>query len=1013
MGNQMGTTEDGTRERALKGIAATVAAVAAVAAVQAPAVAYAEDAVEAADGQPAAAQGADQGKAAASADEGAQAAGDAAATSASAASEASAQKSASVSDAAQKKPAAKDGASDAENAAAKTGDAASASDAASLESGTDGRYEDHGLYLVTVRYVDENGAQIAPNYQTELRAGASWSAASPAIGGYDLADASQARLSGTAEGSDHSPIYTVVYHANLATYTVAVELQVGDGYRVARTETRTAPAGTRVTAAPEDIAGYHCVTGEADRATTVTADGKAVIELRYDQDVPSYGVYFETGGSYVAPQTGHAGDTLVAPAAPAKQGYAFAGWDTDGDGAADALPTAIPDHDVTARAVWAPAQATYQVRYYLQRSGDEYGGEKHYRLIETRTLTGATESTTPAAERLDTNKGAAYQYYQYARETQATIAGDGSTIVGVFYDLKPVTVSYYVSIDGVHVHDADLIEKKTLLMFQDFYLPGTDAALSFYKAHGGKASGFEGYLNNESGYWLAAGRVMVTPIDVAFTGSGSLESTVIALFADGLVMTYSRNVNEGLTPGDYSADPAFREDSTGGDYHWFVGEGETTPWKPVQWRCSKSHWDGKDESTIDWGPWQTFDESSLDATGHYTVPGGGKSFDRVNQNVVEFRFARRSYTVTYYSNGEKVGSVTRRFGEQFATGEGVDASVLSPHDGLVFAGWAVRPTATATVKDTLTMPSQNASLYALWKRPDVTVTFDAEGGTPTAAQTVAWGAKASAPAAPTREGYTFGGWYYFGEGSPVPARFSFDQALESNMTLYAAWKSTAEPVSYTVVHVTGDGRVLARETHQGLVGETVTATPLAASDPVRAGYRYVSSTGATLDLSRNAEGNVIIFVYAKDPVYAYVVRGIDAETGRDIADMRCVLSGDALIDVDAPQVSGWRVRGAGTGYVGALGSREVVFVYDRVAQPAAPEGEPAAPRDAHAAAEPATASAAAGDVEARAKHAAPASEASALPATGDEAPAVPLAAAALVGAAVALGARCRGKHARR
>jgi uncharacterized repeat protein (TIGR02543 family) len=489
MGNQMGTTEDGTRERALKGIAATVAAVAAVAAVQAPAVAYADNAAEAEGGQAAAVRGADQGKAAASADEEAQAVGDAA-TSAGAASEASAQKSASA--ATQKESASKAGAARADDTAAQSGDEASASDAASLESGTDGRYEDHGLYLVTVRYVDENGAQIAPNYQTELRAGASWSAASPAIGGYDLADASQAQLSGTAEGSDHSPIYTVVYHANLVTYTVAVELQVGDGYRVARTETRTAPAGTRVAAAPEDIAGYHCVTGEADRATTVTADGKALIELRYDQDVPSYGVYFETGGSYVAPQTGHAGDTLVAPAAPTKQGYAFAGWDTDGDGAADALPTAIPDHDVTARAVWAPAQATYQVRYYLQRSGDEYGGEKHYRLIETRTLTGATESTTPAAERLDTNKGAAYQYYQYARETQATIAGDGSTIVGVFYDLKPVTVSYYVSIDGVHVHDADLIEKKTLLMFQDFYLPGTDAALSFYRRTVGRLRALKG-----------------------------------------------------------------------------------------------------------------------------------------------------------------------------------------------------------------------------------------------------------------------------------------------------------------------------------------------------------------------------------------------------------------------------------------------------------------------------------------------------------------------------------------
>lgn len=633
MGKQMEQTERNNHARTMKGIGAAAAAVAAVVALQSPAVAFADTGSGTASGKAPASQDADQlASPAPAAQAPAQPAGDATAASAH-------KEAAPASPAGQKgDAAAKDATSSAES------DATAA--AADLSSGTDGSYEDHGLYLVIVRYVDENGDQIAPSYQTELREGGSWHATSPSIGGYGLADASQKTLSGTAEGENHSPVYTVVYHSDLATYTVAVELQVGDGYRVARTEQRTARAGARVAAAPEDISGYHCVTGEADRTTTVTADGKAVIELRYDQDVPSYGVYFETGGSYVAPQTGHAGDALIAPAAPTKPGYSFAGWDLDGDGTADALPSTIPSYDLTAQAVWAPVQATYQVRYYLQRSGDEYGGEKHYGLSETRTLTGATESTTPAAERLDTSKGAAYQNYQYARETSAVIAGDGSTIVSVYYDLRSVTVRYYVSIDGTHVHDEDLIEKKTLLMHQRFWLPDEDTVMSYYKAHGGKASSFFGYLNNESGL-LVSDDVSIIPADTVFTGTGELESTIVALFADGLVTSYIRNDYEGVTPGDYSEDFSVITRQWNSNYHINLGTGKPDAnYVAVQWRCSKSRWDGKDESAIEWGPWQPLDESMRDSSGFYKIPGVNKGFDYVNQNVVEIRFARNSFTVT-------------------------------------------------------------------------------------------------------------------------------------------------------------------------------------------------------------------------------------------------------------------------------------------------------------------------------------------------------------------------------
>ena len=59
--------------------------------------------------------------------------------------------------------------------------------AASSDRGT---YEKAGLHALTVTYVDSDGNQIAPAHREALADGESYSVASPAVGGYELADAS-------------------------------------------------------------------------------------------------------------------------------------------------------------------------------------------------------------------------------------------------------------------------------------------------------------------------------------------------------------------------------------------------------------------------------------------------------------------------------------------------------------------------------------------------------------------------------------------------------------------------------------------------------------------------------------------------------------------------------------------------------------------------------------------------------------------------------------------------------
>ena len=97
-------------------------------------------------------------------------------------------------------------------------------------------------------------------------------------------------------------------------------------------------------------------------------------------------------------------------------------------------------------------------------------------------------------------------------------------------------------------------------------------------------------------------------------------------------------------------------------------------------------------------------------------------------------------------------------------------------------------------KDTIT--TDNA-LVAMWKdaapaEESFTVTFDANGhGTAPAAQTVKSGEKASAPTAPTAEGFTFGGW--FTEAACTNA-YSFDTAVSANVTVYAKWTEKAPAI---------------------------------------------------------------------------------------------------------------------------------------------------------------------------------------------------------------------------
>ncbi|MDR1134920.1 MAG: InlB B-repeat-containing protein [Clostridiales Family XIII bacterium] len=68
------------------------------------------------------------------------------------------------------------------------------------------------------------------------------------------------------------------------------------------------------------------------------------------------------------------------------------------------------------------------------------------------------------------------------------------------------------------------------------------------------------------------------------------------------------------------------------------------------------------------------------------------------------------------------------------------------------------------------------------------VSFDSQGGSDVAAQTVTSGLTATKPTDPTRENYTFGGWYTDAAGTTA---YSFSTPVTAAVTLYAKWTSGA------------------------------------------------------------------------------------------------------------------------------------------------------------------------------------------------------------------------------
>ena len=207
----------------------------------------------------------------------------------------------------------------------------------------------------------------------------------------------------------------------------------GDAFVLFETEEQNATTDTHVSATPKDYTGF-TYDGTVDETVTegnVAGDGSLVLKLYYTRD--SYKVTYQytgkvpTGASELPAETTEKyGAPVTVEEAATAPGYTFSGWSRN--------DFTMPAENVTITGSFtANSNTEYTVRHHFQNILDDAYDADTAMLSET--LSGTTDTLTAAAAK--TVAGFTAQSFQ-----QKNIAGDGSTVVDIYYNRNSYGVSY-------------------------------------------------------------------------------------------------------------------------------------------------------------------------------------------------------------------------------------------------------------------------------------------------------------------------------------------------------------------------------------------------------------------------------------------------------------------------------------------------------------------------------------------------------------------------------------------
>ena len=150
--------------------------------------------------------------------------------------------------------------------------------------------------------------------------------------------------------------------------------------------------------------------------------------------------------------------------------------------------------------------------------------------------------------------------------------------------------------------------------------------------------------------------------------------------------------------------------------------------------------------------------------------------------------------------------------------------------------------------DAVYTQNEALTLYPVWNTNKYTITFDTNGGSEIAPITQDYGTAITAPANPTREGYTFLGW-----DKAIPATMPAE-----NMTITAQWKDIEKPTGEIIIG-TNKWREFLNTLTLGLFFKDTQEVTVTAAD--NSGTVFVSYLVTDRDLSEAELGSLVYRAY--------------------------------------------------------------------------------------------------------------------------------------------------------
>ena len=202
-----------------------------------------------------------------------------------------------------------------------------------------------------------------------------------------------------------------------------------------------------------------------------------------------------------------------------------------------------------------------------------------------------------------------------------------------------------------------------------------------------------------------------------------------------------------------------------------------------------------DKWIVDSGTITLEDVSS--ATTTFTMPAEDVEVTATYKDIVVTAISIATPGKTAYTVGDSLDVSGMEIKADYSDGSSKTIPVTTAMvSGFDSSAAAASQTLTITYEGKTT--TYNVSISAVTPTT-FTVTFNTNGGSAVASQTVADGSKAVKPDTdPTKEGCTFDGWY---QDAKFTAAFDFNTAITADTTIYAKWTESTAPgtIYYTVV----------------------------------------------------------------------------------------------------------------------------------------------------------------------------------------------------------------------